>query len=332
MINQIFRFPIMTYKLPPFLTIESENQGDMLPIVARFPHSEKLGNTEAHVLWWSCMSESPTVALIFIPGNPGLIEFYRGFLSSIHDQTKNDIAILAHAHLGHAPHIPPPPEQFLGLPPQVEGALEVHDAVKTTYPDTKIVLVGHSIGAWISTKVLHYRPETVDATFLLFPTLSEVAQTPNGRKVSRLCRPPFPRFISAISLVCWLIPTRLLACLFSSWPRQQITVLETLISSPTTIYACLTMADEEMLQVRELDIALIQQHRAKLWIYYAEKDNWIAEEQTKVEKAMEDQNLLGTVDRITHCRHSVPHAFSLNHGSLLGAHCINWLRGCGILE
>jgi len=322
----------MTHSLPPFLTVEPKCQEDTLPLVTRFLHSEKLGNTEAHALWWPCASEKPVAVILFIPGNPGLVEFYRGFLSAIHDQMKDEIAVLAHAHLGHASHIPPPPEQFLGLTPQVEGALEACDAVKATYPAAKMVLIGHSIGAWISTKILRYRPGTVEATFLLFPTLSEIAQSPNGRRLSRLFHPPFPRFISAISPACWFIPTGLLACLFSDWPKQQITVLETLIGSPATVFASLTMAGEEMLQLRELDAAFIQQHRAKLWIYYAEKDDWIAEEQAKVEKAMEDPNLSDTGDHITHCRHGVPHSFPLNHGPLLGAHCVNWLQACGILD
>lgn len=84
-------------------------------------------------------------------GNPGLIDFYIGFLSSLHGMFRDDrLAILAHAHLGHTPHLHV--SKKLGLLHQVEAALEVFDAIKGCWPTTKVILVGHSVGSWIATQ------------------------------------------------------------------------------------------------------------------------------------------------------------------------------------
>ena len=86
------------------------------------------------------------------PGNPGLIDFYTQFLSSLHDMFRDDqLAILAHAHLGHTSHLNV--SMKLGLLHQVEAALEAFDAIKTCWPGARVVLVGHSVGSWIATQV-----------------------------------------------------------------------------------------------------------------------------------------------------------------------------------
>ena len=85
-------------------------------------------------------------------GNPGLLDFYVPFLSELHRGLRDDgLAILGHAHLGHTPRLNV--ENPRGLLHQVEAALEAFDAIKTCWPDVKVVLVGHSVGSWIATQV-----------------------------------------------------------------------------------------------------------------------------------------------------------------------------------
>jgi alpha-beta hydrolase superfamily lysophospholipase len=52
-------------------------------------------------------------------------------------------------------------------------------------PDTKFVLVGHSVGSFICTEVLKARPNhNITRLFALFPTLQHIAKTPNGVALS----------------------------------------------------------------------------------------------------------------------------------------------------
>lgn len=205
----------MSSSLPPFLrpTTQISHQE------AVFPHEDLKGTS--HALWWpSANGDIPAAVLLFIPGkytsltsvseitlnkclstgNPGLLGFYTLFLNAIHDKARvagKPLAILAHSHFGHTPGIPfEGGRSCLGLLPQVAGAVEAFDALKSAYgPQTKVVVVGHSVGAWIANQasdcvigmslrtrlrlifrqVLRARSPYVDGVFLLFPTLSEIA-------------------------------------------------------------------------------------------------------------------------------------------------------------
>lgn len=56
---------------------------------------------------------------------------------------------------------------------------------KQCEPDTKFVLVGHSVGSFICTEVLKARPmQNIVRLIALFPTLQHIAKTPNGVALS----------------------------------------------------------------------------------------------------------------------------------------------------
>jgi hypothetical protein len=95
-----------------------------------------------------------------VVGNPGLLDFYTPFLSTLHDKDSTaKLAIFAHSHIGHTPGVQN--DNFShstlnhGLTTQVQSAIEAFDAIKTAFgAHTKVVIVGHSVGAWISLQVL----------------------------------------------------------------------------------------------------------------------------------------------------------------------------------
>lgn len=123
--------------------------------------------------------------------NPGLLEFYISFLSAVWEQcSSSNFAILAHAPIGHTPGIDDdshrPDPGIVGLTSQVDAILEVITAIRSTFgPSPKLVLVGHSIGSWLLLQALKNLPtREISATFLLFPTISQIARTPNGRRLS----------------------------------------------------------------------------------------------------------------------------------------------------
>lgn len=47
-----------------------------------------------NTLWWPAR-ENPTTVLLFIPGNPGLVEYYAEFLERIHCQASPNLEIFA---------------------------------------------------------------------------------------------------------------------------------------------------------------------------------------------------------------------------------------------
>ncbi|KAM3452281.1 hypothetical protein MY5147_008454 [Beauveria neobassiana] len=152
-------------------------------------------------------ASSKTHALIyFIPGNPGVVEFYTDFLRSLRallDKTESDTAhdIYGRNLLGFhdGDHEPFGPKNLpFDLDAQVEGMWA--DIASQRYGDDDnkdkpydfVILIGHSIGAYIAVETFHRQTTNPKANlnlqhgFLLFPTISYIARSPSGLKITAL--------------------------------------------------------------------------------------------------------------------------------------------------
>ncbi|KAH7930549.1 hypothetical protein BV22DRAFT_1000347 [Leucogyrophana mollusca] len=321
--------------LPGFLD-PLPNPNSLLPYIkAVFPGTDVLG--PAHVHWWPCREHQlpPKRVFLFIPGNhgrsgnPGLVDFYPPFLSAIHNKDESGrLAILSHSHIGHTPALQVQQSRDgntpqCGLPFQVQNALRIFDAVKSSFGlDTNVILAGHSVGAWIALQVLKARPESVSGIFLLFPTIADIAMTPNGRKLSWAFVSPIPRITAALSRVLVVLPFSVLRRLFPSYPLEQAYVLQSLLRSAKVIYATMTMAHDEMKTIRDLDVATLNAHQHRIYLYFAENDDWVGEQREVILKAFESDP--GSV-RVVHGHRDIPHAFCINHGEELASQCHAWL-------
>ena len=151
-------------------------------------------------------------------GNPGLLDFYVPFLNAIHRGTisesedldsdsdsdsagsSSSVTIFAHAHLGLSSYVGIdtdgpfsfPETSRVALPAQIQAHAEFLDELLSAYgPAPRVLLVGHSIGAWLVQEVLKARPALRPrvGAYMLFPTLSHIGQTPCGRTYSVRLRP-----------------------------------------------------------------------------------------------------------------------------------------------
>lgn len=200
--------------------------------------------------------------------------------------------------------------------------MDIVDAVKSDHE--KVVVGGHSVGSWIILQALRVRPEHIDSVFLLFPTICHIADTPNGHYLARLFRPPFPRVLSWLSVLTRLIPTLVLSTvIYPDWPAAQLQVLQAFLHSPSSVYSAVSMADEEMRAIKELDVPLLQQYRSRIHMYFGEVDNWVGKNKDAVLQASEvnEDNV-----KIAHGHQDIPHAFCINHGEQLAEQCFEWLH------
>ncbi|ETW86912.1 Esterase/lipase/thioesterase, partial [Heterobasidion irregulare TC 32-1] len=303
--------------LPPFLhSYDLKTQGEDGTYYHTLYHHASVSKA-AHTIWWPPVdgeASTPSTVLLFIPGNPGLLGFYVPFLSAIWKGSAPGLAILAHSYIGHTPGIEPVTGRkrsasTVGLHVQIQTIIEVLDDIVVTFgTGTKVVLVGHSVGSWLTLQVLKARPNVVSGTFLLFPTITNIADTPNGRLLSWLFHPPLPRLVSYASFLVRHLPHRILLLLFSSWPREQIIVLQSLLQSPSTIWASLSMAHEEMGAIREMDIALLEEHHEHIWFYFAENDAWVGKHREIILETMHD---MPAGVKVIHGGTDIPHAFCI---------------------
>ncbi|QRV97522.1 alpha/beta hydrolase family protein [Ceratobasidium sp. AG-Ba] len=171
---------------PPFLregAHRKKQEPNSTHHCAIFSHNSPSIVGDADIEWWPVdatqeQSEQsiPDFVFLFIPGNPGLVEFYTDFLDDIHrdiSKTGKRLEIFVRGHIGHAPNLAPAKNALwsVGLEAQVMSVVELYDSIQDTYgPTVKVILGGHSVGAWIVTQVMHSRPNTAAAAFLLFPT------------------------------------------------------------------------------------------------------------------------------------------------------------------
>ncbi|KAG7087459.1 hypothetical protein E1B28_013425 [Marasmius oreades] len=303
--------------LPPFLTRLSDQPSQGLYVNCEFKHEDPLG--KAHCLWWS--ADLPTAIVLFIPGNPGLVDFYVPFLSHLH-RTRKDLAILAHAHINHTPGFRSPrAKQILAV--QAKAATEVLDALRKTYPALPVIIISHSVGAYITLQVLKARESEVRLALLICPTISNIAHTPNGKRLSWLFRPPLPLLITALSPIIRLLPGAFISTLFSEWPPAQMAVLSTFLNSPYSIFAALSMAHDEMKNIQALDTELLRRHQHDIRIFFTSVDHWVGEQEDVIRQFFEEFEP-GSV-KITRGIDGIPHAFCINHGEEVATQCAQWI-------
>ncbi|KAI5477341.1 hypothetical protein MNV49_006483 [Pseudohyphozyma bogoriensis] len=237
-------------------------------------------------------STSPRITILFIPGNPGLVSYYTSFLERILDTLPPSTQAYAVGHLAHSPSATPrkrtpPPEQ---LQAQVKHKVEWIDGLAKSEDfglpgsgkNTRLVLVGHSIGAWISLKVLEQRPDLITSVNLLFPTISDMSTAPNGRRLSLLFSPRLHLPLSLSTGFLSYIPTSILkpviGILSNQTEDESRATTTALVQSPATVVAAVSMAAEEMEKVKELNKDILKEYGARMRWYWAagDTDGWVS--------------------------------------------------------
>ena len=165
------------------------------------------------------------------------------------------------------------------------------------------------------------------AAFLLFPTITHIVRTPNGYRLSVrldnvyengeritvnsqwLFNGFMPNVLSQISRIFRIVPRSLLCLLFRDWPQDQIDVLWLFLNCPPTILASLTMAHQEMNTIKDLDIDLFDKVKHKLYLFFAERDDWVGDNRETVLREMSDEP---HSVRVVRGRHDIPHAYCIS--------------------
>lgn len=132
-----------------------------LPLKTAFVHKER--HTDVRI--WPATAAADTV-ILFICGNPGLVDYYLEFLSTIHASSPSNYEVIGVGHEGHSPDQPLPLTEGLNLishfgqralptlAEQVERKIAYVDHIHSEHkPGIKLVLIGHSVGAYICQEV-----------------------------------------------------------------------------------------------------------------------------------------------------------------------------------
>lgn len=274
--------------------------------------------------------------IIVIPGNPGAIEYYEEFVCSLYEGLQRAVPIWAVSHAGHTGLSP---EQNTG--PQIgdheefynlEGQIQHKIAFISQYvpADRDLILVGHSIGAYIILELFKRIPQLrVIRAFLLFPTIERMALTPQGQWMSLLVnylKYPMLMGVYAASylgesaqkgLVSWYLRGR---CIPECVIRAALYMFR-----PECVRAVVVMAKDEFETVQALDVDNIQANLKRVTFYYGATDPWCPA------SFCQDLKDIFPDGDVRLCQNNFHHAFVLDNGKEMAALLAAWILE-GILD
>ena len=211
--------------------------------------------------------------------------------------------------------------QPLSLKEQIENKVRILDTIVSSAPFSsfsgdkpRLVIMGHSIGAFITLQVLKKRPHNVDNVFLLFPTLSHIGEGSSFARVSSILTsiPGSARTAAwMIFLIRLILPIPLLALLIRFVYTLPGTSLSTTLAkffNPASIQSFSHLAKFEFREIRDLDTDTLTKYAKRVTAYYAVKDRWVPN--FAREQIIQIVNQNGG-DAII-CNEGFPHAFSLS--------------------
>ena len=280
--------------------------------------------TGVSVQFMKCYSKSQNSpervkeAFLIIPGNPGCIQFYETFAIQLVKQT--GIPVWGLSHTGHAcqsdnsNNAAHPTRIDCGLQNQIAHKVEFIKSVLFNHTE-KVILVGHSIGSYVILHIMDQMKEHSSRLILgilLFPTIEQMAITPNGKIFTPVLK--YARWIltfAAALLYC--LPKSVSDFLISSYVKScdsnVLTAVSRNLIHPSVVDSVTYMALQEMLGVLKREDSIISPLMNSLFFYYGASDQWCLphfHEDIK-EQFSEMRN------RVKLCQKGVPHAFVLNH-------------------
>jgi hypothetical protein len=223
------------------------------------------------------------------------------------------------------------------------ASLAVPHGPRKGAPFDEVILIGHSVGAYIGLEIFHRQIHdptpapylSLKSGILLFPAVSHIAQSPSGKWLNRLRVTPFldrnaHRFAKAfVSLwpawsLDWFVRTAL------GFSAHGAAVTTRFLTSRDGIWQAIHLAKDEMLVIAEerwseelWDIAGEREiHRSevpKFFLYFGKDDHWVANEHR--DAFIERRNKVASRDGPEHKRgrtiiaideDNIPHAFCLS--------------------
>jgi pimeloyl-ACP methyl ester carboxylesterase len=252
-------------------------------------------------------------SIVIIPGNPGLGGFYIPFAHELYNLFNENISILIISQAGHSP----PLKHHFTLNEQIEHKLK---AIEKLLPNQELILIGHSIGAYMVLQMLDKLDSRLIRAFLLFPTIERMRESDSGKRFVRW----YPIIIYLLPFLCFMVnllfpfewlKRKIISFYFSNSPLNDRAILvDTVLYdllNPLTMKNLLQMANEEMSVVDQRNDQIIKHFLNKITFYYGANDHWVPNDTVKQMK-----NTYPNGD-IIECTKKYLHAFVLRHSKEL---------------
>eukprot|EP00735_Rhodelphis_limneticus_P003647 TRINITY_DN15139_c0_g1::TRINITY_DN15139_c0_g1_i1::g.30694::m.30694 TRINITY_DN15139_c0_g1::TRINITY_DN15139_c0_g1_i1::g.30694 ORF type:complete len:341 (+),score=36.76,sp/Q5R7E8/LDAH_PONAB/31.76/4e-36,DUF2305/PF10230.4/1.2e-54,Abhydrolase_6/PF12697.2/3.2e-11,Abhydrolase_5/PF12695.2/2.8e-07,DUF1749/PF08538.5/0.047,Abhydrolase_1/PF00561.15/0.5 TRINITY_DN15139_c0_g1_i1:52-1023(+) len=217
--------------------------------------------------------------LICIPGNPGVLNFYIPFLDRLAQ------AAPEHLHqvvcIGFAGHdgMGLNGTAIFDLEQQIQHKIDFLDEEVARYRsqeaiEPQLVLMGHSIGAFISLQIMKRRPDLpIVRTYLLFPTIRDMWPQVRFPK-SLLFYWGLRHFFSRAAGTLGWLPENVKRFMLTHIPEDFLSSA-LLFFEHNLVLNVLHLAKTEFDTVKELDHEDLRPLMSRLTLYYGQKDGWV---------------------------------------------------------
>ncbi|GAB4833276.1 hypothetical protein Ancab_031523 [Ancistrocladus abbreviatus] len=232
----------------------------------------------------------PKFHVLFIPGNPGIVAFYKEFLESLYELLGGNASITA---IGHISHTSKDWEQgrLFSLQEQIIHKMDFVDH-KLQNEGVPIVLVGHSIGSYISIEMFKRASCKVVYCIGLYPFLTMDTNSSKQIAIKKLAESPILCLIvSLIIALLALLPIRALRfivkkSLGKSWSATAVEAACSHLVQYHTMQNMLFMARTEFKKLSEApDWDFMRAKQVQLAFLFGIDDHWaplsMAEETSK---------------------------------------------------
>lgn len=148
---------------------------------------------------------NPTLHVLFIPGNPGIVPFYNEFLESLYELLGGNASITAIGHISHSTkdweH-----GRLFSLQEQIDHKIDFM-AQELKNNNTPVILVGHSIGSHISIEVFKRTSDKVIYCVGLYPFLALNTKSSKQTLIKKLAESTIlSSLVSSIVAMLGIIP------------------------------------------------------------------------------------------------------------------------------
>ncbi|SCV06056.1 LANO_0H21132g1_1 [Lachancea nothofagi CBS 11611] len=225
---------------------------------------------------------------VFIPGNPGLIEYYEPFLNQIHEKNPEwEMLGISHAGMNSCDTIECP---VYSLQEQITHKIKVIN--NYTWQSRPLIIMGHSVGAFMVQKIAMAAKlmGKVTRLGLLTPTVIDIHKSEKGLKLVR-ANLLIPRFHEVVSTISWILfeklfPTfltlRIISVMVGDVNSCIGAATKLLITNSRFVKQALGLAAEEMQVIRsdwsfqDEFLRHCKHLNIKIWWLFSANDHWVS--------------------------------------------------------
>ncbi|KAM3266339.1 lipid droplet-associated hydrolase isoform X1 [Capsicum annuum] len=221
----------------------------------------------------------PKFHVLFIPGNPGVISFYVDFLESLYYQLEGTASVTAISHIAQTEKNWENGRLF-SLQEQTDHKINFieHELQDVEVP---IVLVGHSIGSYISLDIFKRFQEKVTYCICLYPFLAVNTKSSTQTIIKKIAASRILcTGVSSIVAVLGLLPAWISRILVknsvgNSWCPSAVEALCTHVLRYHTVQNMLYMAMTEFEKLSEVpDWSFMREKKSQMAFLFGVDDHW----------------------------------------------------------